>query len=210
MEDFKGKFVLIVFYPRDAAFSNAIKAFTQTKEMFTEVNTEVLVCSTDHSWSTWSTSPGVKLKGVMAAKPLNEDQKIIEKPPMEECEHLSDAWFDCDEKSSVVILDGSAIVRHVINSSMKADVLVESCLATLKCFNAIRIKDPAMERRVDKESKFSKKSKPKGFVRKSFFELELDQEVGQLNLLGEADILSQFHLSEFMSRIVTAGGRGTM
>jgi len=206
MDKLKGRFVLMVFYPRDAAFTKAVKAFISVKEMFAKVNTDVLVCSTDHTWSTWSTSPGIKLKGVMAAHFLNDDQPIVDAPQEKEVEHGSDAWFDCEEKSSVVILDNNGIVRHVVNSSMAADTLVESCLATLKCFNAIRIRDPTLERKVDKESKFSKKSKPKAFVRKSFHELELDKEVGQLNLLGEADILSQFHLSDLMSRLCSSGG----
>jgi len=194
IDQFKGKFSVIVFYPRDTAFSNGVKAFAEAKDKFLKQKSVVLVCNTDHSWSTWSTSPGIKLKGVMAVKSLSDALGAVTNPPDKEVEWGSDAWFDCENKCSVVILDPNGIVRHVVSSSMSPRDAVEHCVGAVTCLRSIRMRDAELERKVDKESKFAKRGKVHGFPRKSFYEMELDQEAGQLKLLGEADLESQFHL----------------
>lgn len=202
IEQYKGKFVLIVFQPRDSAFYHGIKAFAEAKDKFLQQNCAILVCTSDHAWSTWSTSPGIKLKGVMAVKSLDDAMASSSGPGKKEIEWGSDAWFDCQYKCSAVVLDGVGVVRHVMSSSVSPAEGVEHCLEVVTCLKSTRMRDAEQLRKVDKESKFAKKGKVKGFQRKSFYELELDNVAGHVKLLGEADLESQFHFP-ILSRLIS-------
>jgi len=53
LKDFKGKWLVFFFYPRDFTFicPTELKGFAKMKEDFTKLNCEVLACSTDSEWS---------------------------------------------------------------------------------------------------------------------------------------------------------------
>jgi len=53
LSDYKGKWLVFFFYPRDFTFicPTELKGFSKHKVEFTELNAEVLACSTDSEWS---------------------------------------------------------------------------------------------------------------------------------------------------------------
>lgn len=57
LSDYKGKYVVLFFYPRDFTFvcPTEIRAFAKLEEEFTKANAVILACSTDskHSHKAW-------------------------------------------------------------------------------------------------------------------------------------------------------------
>ena len=53
LSDFKGKWLILFFYPRDFTFicPTELKGFATEKESFKKLNTEIIACSTDSEWS---------------------------------------------------------------------------------------------------------------------------------------------------------------
>lgn len=53
LSDFRGKWLILFFYPRDFTFicPTELKGFGAAKEEFAKLNTCVLACSTDSEWS---------------------------------------------------------------------------------------------------------------------------------------------------------------
>lgn len=53
LTDYKGKWLVFFFYPRDFTFicPTELKGFAKQKADFTNLNAEVLACSTDSEWS---------------------------------------------------------------------------------------------------------------------------------------------------------------
>lgn len=53
LSDYHGKWLVFFFYPRDFTFicPTELKGFSKHKTEFTELNAEVLACSTDSEWS---------------------------------------------------------------------------------------------------------------------------------------------------------------
>ena len=53
LSDFKGKWLVLFFYPRDFTFicPTELKSFSSEKESFKKLNTEIVACSTDSEWS---------------------------------------------------------------------------------------------------------------------------------------------------------------
>lgn len=53
LKDYKGKWLVFFFYPRDFTFicPTELRGFAKMKEDFTKLNCEVLACSTDSEWS---------------------------------------------------------------------------------------------------------------------------------------------------------------
>lgn len=60
---FRGKCLCIVFYPKKEKFTLGVKAFAAAQEKFNKEDCVVIACTADSSWSTWSTSLGLTLKG---------------------------------------------------------------------------------------------------------------------------------------------------
>ena len=61
---FRGKCLCIVFYPKKEKFTLGVKAFAASQELFNKEDCVVIACTADSSWSTWSTSLGLTLKGL--------------------------------------------------------------------------------------------------------------------------------------------------
>lgn len=53
LSDFKGKWLVLFFYPRDFTFicPTEIKGFAAEKESFAKLNAKIVACSTDSEWS---------------------------------------------------------------------------------------------------------------------------------------------------------------
>ncbi|MFA6571349.1 MAG: peroxiredoxin [Bacteroidota bacterium] len=84
LDDYKGKWVVLFFYPLDFTFvcPTEIEEFGKNYEEFKKLNTEVIACSTDshHSHLAWrSNHPGLKkLPYPMIADPTHEISRSFE------------------------------------------------------------------------------------------------------------------------------------
>jgi len=189
---FKGKSLCIVFYPRKDIFTLGVKAFAEAQEKFKEQECIVLACTADSSWSTWSTSLGLTLKGEMAAASLSK---------------LKEENFSPDPTSydlqvvSLIMLDDQQCIRHVVSTSLEPEEAVRSALDAAKILNTVRMPDPASVRATMRERKFEK-TRFDAFKRKSFYDLELNTEQGQITLLGESELSAQCHVNVAIDQIL--------
>merc|ERR1712234_89144 len=145
---FRGKCLCIVFYPKKEKFTLGVQAFAASQELFNKEDCVVIACTADSSWSTWSTSLGLTLKGEMTAASL---EKIREEA-------------------------------------------VEAALSAAKTMNTCRLPDPESLRKTTRERNFGRQ-KYDTFKRKSFYDLGLNTEQGQITLLGESELSMQCHLN---------------
>merc|ERR1711875_160971 len=181
---FRGKCLCIVFYPKREKFTLGVKAFAASQELFNKEDCVVIACTADSSWSTWSTSLGLTLKGEMAAANL---EKIREEA------FIPDPTSYDIPTVNLVMLDERSCIRHVMSTSLEPGDAVESALRAARVIKNYNLQDPVAFRRTTAERKFEKKSFST-FKRQSFYEMKLDTESGQIKYFGEAELLSQSHV----------------
>merc|ERR1712025_796672 len=181
---FKGKSLCIVFYPRKDIFTLGVKAFAEAQEKFKEQECIVLACTADSSWSTWSTSLGLSLRGEMAAASLEKikEEAFVPDPTSYDLQTVS-----------LVMLDDMQVIRHVMSTSLEPEEAVASALDAARVINTCRLPDPESLRGVMRERKFEKHSF-QAFKRKSFYDMALNTEQGQISLLGDSDLPAQCHI----------------
>jgi len=193
VKGFKGKCLCIVFYPQKEKFTEGVKAFAASQEKFNKEDCVVIACTADSNWSTWSTSLGLTLKGEMTAASL---EKIKEKA------FVPDPTSYDIPTVSLVMLDECSCIRHVMSTSLEPEEAVEAALSAAKTMNTCRLPDPDSLRRTTRERTFGKQ-KYDTFKRKSFYDLALHTEQGQITLLGESELGAQIHL-DFGKMLQTA------
>merc|ERR1712128_98226 len=178
---FKGKSLCIVFYPRQDVFTIGVKSFAEAQEQFNEQDCVVLACTADSSWSTWSTSLGLTLRGEMTAASLEKikDEAFIPDPTSYDVPTVS-----------LVMLDECSCIRHVMSTSLEPEDAVEAALNAAKTMNTCRLPDPESLRKTTRERTFGRQ-KFDAFKRKSFYDLALHTEQGQITLLGESELSAQ-------------------
>merc|ERR1712002_943724 len=181
---FKGKNLCIVFYPEKALFLQGAKEFANSKERLEAEDCKVIACTADSSWATWSTTVGLTLKGEMAASSLQKikEEALIPDPTSYDIPTVS-----------LVMLDDRSCIRHVMTTSLEPSDAVESAIRTAKIIKNYNLPDPALCRSLTKERTFEKHVFDK-FQRKSFYDMMLHTEMGQIKYLGEAEFLGQCHL----------------
>merc|ERR1712126_729661 len=105
VSEFKGKSLCIVFYPEKKLFTLGIKEFAAQREKFNEENCKVIACTADSSWSTWSTSVGLTLKGEMAAANLDKirEEAFLPDPTSYDIQTVSMVMLD--EKQCISVSD---------------------------------------------------------------------------------------------------------
>merc|ERR1712050_450125 len=160
---FRGKCLCIVFYHKKEKFTLGVKAFAASQELFNKEDCVVIACTADSSWSTWSTSLGLTLKGEMTAASL---EKIREEA------FIPDPTSYDIPTVSLVMLDEINCIRHVMSTSLEPESL----------------------RKTTRERNFGRQ-KYDTFKRKSFYDLGLNTEQGQITLLGESELSMQCHLN---------------
>eukprot|EP00092_Neocalanus_flemingeri_P036687 GFUD01039942.1.p1 GENE.GFUD01039942.1~~GFUD01039942.1.p1 ORF type:complete len:223 (+),score=77.66 GFUD01039942.1:74-742(+) len=184
VKGFKGKCLCIVFYPKKEKFTLGVKAFAAAQEKFNKEDCVVIACTADSNWSTWSTSLGLSLQGEMAAASL---------------ETIKEKAFIADPTSydiptvTLVMLDECSCIRHVMSTSLEPEDAVEAALSAAKTMNTCRLPDPESLRKTTRPT-FGKQ-KFDAFKRKSFYDLALHTEQGQITLLGESELSAQCHLN---------------
>merc|ERR1712168_1326995 len=191
VQGFKGKSLCIVFYPKKELFTLGVKAFAEAQEKFNKQDCVVIACTADSSWSTWSTSVGLTLQGEMAAASL---QKIKEEA------YIPDPTSYEIPCVSIVMLDDMQCIRHVMSTSLDPEEAVASALEAALVLNTCRLPDPSSLRLTSRERKFEKQ-RFQQFKRKSFYDLQLNTEQGQITLLGESELSAQCHVP-FLGRML--------
>merc|ERR1712098_828760 len=113
--DYKGKSLAIIFYPEKKLFTLGIKEFAAQREKFNEENCKVIACTADSSWSTWSTSVGLSLRGEMAAASLEKikEEAFVPDPTSYDLQTVS-----------LVMLDDMQVIRHVMSTSLEPEEAV--------------------------------------------------------------------------------------
>ena len=128
LSDFRGKYVVLFFYPADFTFicPTEIQEFSRRHKDFTEANSVVLGCSTDskHSHKAWIKS-GL---GALNHPLLADFNKTISR----DYEALMDDGTAC---RATFIIDPQGIVQH---ASYNADLLGRSVSETLRLVQAVQ------------------------------------------------------------------------
>jgi alkyl hydroperoxide reductase subunit AhpC len=128
LSDFKGKYVVLFFYPADFTFicPTEIQEFSKRNEEFKEANTVILGCSTDskHSHKAW-------IKNGLGAlnHPLLAD---FNKTISRDYEALMDNGMAL---RATIIIDPNGVVQH---ASYNADLLGRSVAETLRLVQALQ------------------------------------------------------------------------
>ena len=128
LSDYKGKYVVLFFYPADFTFicPTEIQEFSRRNEEFKEANTVILGCSTDskHSHKAWIKSGLGKLN-----HPLLAD---FNKTVSSDYEALIEGGVAC---RATIIIDPNGVVQH---ASYNADLLGRSVAETLRLVQAVQ------------------------------------------------------------------------
>jgi peroxiredoxin (alkyl hydroperoxide reductase subunit C) len=128
LSDFKGKYVVLFFYPADFTFicPTEIQEFSRRHKEFAEANAVILGCSTDskHSHKAWIKN-GL---GVLNHPLLADFNKTIAR----DYEALLD---DGTALRATFIIDPEGVVQH---ASYNADLLGRSVTETLRLVQAVQ------------------------------------------------------------------------
>lgn len=130
LSDYKGKWLVFFFYPRDFTFicPTEIKGFGMEKEEFAALNAEVLGCSTDSEWShkNW----------------FERDLKEVEYPVLADVTHQVSKDYDVYNETDglaergLFIVDPDGIVRYVVVSAGSVGRSVAETVRVLKALQS--------------------------------------------------------------------------
>merc|ERR1712179_308443 len=96
-------------------------------------------------------------------------------------------------EKALFMLDEKSCIRHVMTTSLEPSDAVASALEAANIIKTYNLPDPISCRRLTGGRDFQKKSFDR-FKRKSFYDMELNKESGQIKYLGEAELLGQCHV----------------
>jgi alkyl hydroperoxide reductase subunit AhpC len=126
LSDYKGKWLLFFFYPRDFTFicPTELKGFSQHRDEFAALNAEVLACSTDSEWShkNW----------------FERDLPEVDYPILADNTHAVARAYDVYNEGDglaergTFIIDPDGIVRYALISSGSVGRSVTETLRVLK------------------------------------------------------------------------------
>jgi len=130
LSDYKGKWLVFFFYPRDFTFicPTELTGFAKHKAEFTELNTEVLACSTDSEWShkNW----------------FERDLPDVDYPILADNTHKIAESFDVYNEidglaeRGTFIIDPEGIIRYALISSGSVGRSVTETLRVLKALQS--------------------------------------------------------------------------
>ncbi|KAK5639607.1 hypothetical protein RI129_012099 [Pyrocoelia pectoralis] len=133
LDDYKGQYVVLFFYPLDFTFvcPTEIIAFSDKAEEFKEINTAVIATSTDSHFShlAWINTPR-KQGGLGEMKiPLLSDKSL----------RISKSYGVLDEKTGIpfrglFIIDGKGILRQITINDLPVGRSVEETLRLVQAF----------------------------------------------------------------------------
>ncbi|CAH1116444.1 unnamed protein product [Phaedon cochleariae] len=133
LEDYKGQYVVIFFYPLDFTFvcPTEIIAFSDRFEEFKKINTAVIACSTDSHFSHLAWINTTRKQGGIGqmAIPVLSDKSMA----------ISKAYGVLDEDSGVpfrglFIIDGKGILRQITINDLPVGRSVDETLRLVQAF----------------------------------------------------------------------------
>ncbi|CAG9857008.1 unnamed protein product [Phyllotreta striolata] len=133
LEDYKGQYVVLFFYPLDFTFvcPTEIIAFSDAAEEFKKIKTAVVACSTDSQFShlAWVNTPRKQGGLGEMAIPLLSDKSCA----------VSRAYGVLDEKTGIpfrglFIIDGKGILRQITINDLPVGRSVEETLRLVQAF----------------------------------------------------------------------------
>ncbi|KAL1497976.1 hypothetical protein ABEB36_008852 [Hypothenemus hampei] len=133
LEDYKGKYVIIFFYPLDFTFvcPTEIIAFSDRIEEFKKINTAVVACSTDSHFSHLAWTNTSRLQGGLGPMsiPLLADKNL----------EISRAYGVLDEATGIdfrglFIIDGKGILRQVTINDLPVGRSVDETIRLVQAF----------------------------------------------------------------------------
>jgi len=161
--DYKGRYVVLLFYTGDWECRENILAFQQLKHKYAEAGCEVFACSTDstkvhNSWIKTSSADG----GFGGS---------IKIPLISDCSGaMSKKYdvYDCEEgicRNAVVIIDDSSVVRHAMTTSMEYAETASNCLDIVAMLKQHKLSDNEV-RNINSQARSTTKSRAKSSARK--------------------------------------------
>lgn len=143
LEQFKGKYVVLFFYPKDFTFvcPTELHRFQEEIGQFEERNVQVIGCSTDSEFSHWAWLNTPKNKGGIEGVnyPLVAD---INKTIAEDYDVLAgDTYIDEDDNVEIegelvayrglFLIDKEGVVRHQVVNDMPLGRSIKECLRVI-------------------------------------------------------------------------------
>lgn len=137
--DYRGKFVVLVFYPGDWESRDIIQAFDTMLDRFKKEKCEVFACSTDSSKAhfSWIRTPsedggfggGLRIPLISDVAGQMSQQYDVFDPEEGVC------------RNAVVIIDDSGVVRHAMATSMGSEDTARSCLELVMLLRQNKLSD---------------------------------------------------------------------
>ena len=132
VSDYQGKYLVIVFYQADwdSNTVNTLRAFSKIKSKFTNINCDLVACSTD--------SPKVHKCWVNSdADDEGFDGKLDIALWSDPSGHFADKFDLFEEEESqclngVVVIDDAGVVRHAMTTSLEDQDIADNCLQLVK------------------------------------------------------------------------------
>lgn len=133
LADYKGKYLVLFFYPLDFTFvcPTEITSFSDNLEEFDKINAAVVACSTDSEYTHYAWTKTPRNKGGLAdiRIPILSDKSL----------KIAKAYGVLDEETGipfrgVFIVDGGGILRHVSLNDFPVGRSVLEILRLVKAF----------------------------------------------------------------------------
>lgn len=130
LSDYLGKWLVFFFYPRDFTFicPTELNGFSKHKKEFTELNTEILACSTDSEWShkNW----------------FERDLQNVDYPILADNTHIIATEYDVYNpvdglaERGTFIIDPEGILRYTLISSGSVGRSITETLRVVKALQS--------------------------------------------------------------------------
>ncbi|XP_018496816.1 peroxiredoxin 1 isoform X2 [Galendromus occidentalis] len=136
LSDYKGKYVILFFYPLDFTFvcPTEIIAFSEAAQKFRDINCELIACSTDSHFShlAWINTP--RKEGGLGGMniPLLADKSM----------DIARAYDVLEEKEGITfrglyIIDGKGILRQITVNDLPVGRSVDETLRLVQAFQFV-------------------------------------------------------------------------
>lgn len=130
LEDFKGDWLVLFFYPRDFTFicPTELREFAKYQDDFTKLNCKILACSTDSEWShkNWFEKDLPQVEYPIIAdttQRISEDYQVLNPN-------------DGSSERGLFIIDPEGVLRYLLVSSGSVGRSVKETLRVLKALQS--------------------------------------------------------------------------
>ena len=139
ISQYKGRYVVIVFYQADFASTDLVQSFSTIQPLLTSNGTELVFCSADsiETHKSWLSSD---LGGSFSSPLWSDNNGALA---------TSFDLFDPEKKAcvdGVVVIDDSSIIRQVMTSSMNAKELAKNVVDLVALLKKNKVKTFTVQR----------------------------------------------------------------